>query len=108
MRSLSDLLKLGAVYRQVVETPEAPLSPPSAPPPAPDPAPLPLVPTVARPAFVAPPTGELATFPPPERWDDWVEYESKAWPKKEPRRYMLVPTTCFNCEAGCGLLAYVD
>jgi anaerobic selenocysteine-containing dehydrogenase len=111
MRSLADLLKLGAVYRQVVETPDAPLAPPAVPlkpSPTPREAPLPLVPIAARPQFVAPPTGELATFPPPERWDDWVEYESKAWPKKEPRRYMLVPTTCFNCEAGCGLLAYVD
>ena len=24
------------------------------------------------------------------------------------QRYMLVPTTCFNCESACGLLAYVD
>ena len=24
------------------------------------------------------------------------------------RRYSLVPTTCFNCEAACGLVAYVD
>ncbi|HUJ64760.1 MAG TPA: molybdopterin-dependent oxidoreductase, partial [Acidimicrobiales bacterium] len=24
------------------------------------------------------------------------------------RHYMLVPTTCFNCESACGLLAYVD
>jgi ferredoxin len=24
------------------------------------------------------------------------------------RRYMLVPTICFNCESACGLLAYVD
>ena len=24
------------------------------------------------------------------------------------RRYLLVPTTCFNCESACGLLAYVD
>jgi len=50
----------------------------------------------------------LAAFPPKERWDDWVEIESKSWPKKEERRYMLVPTTCFNCESACGLLAYVD
>ena len=28
--------------------------------------------------------------------------------QKVKRRYRLVPTTCFNCEAGCGLLAYVD
>jgi anaerobic selenocysteine-containing dehydrogenase len=50
----------------------------------------------------------LAAFPPKERWDDWVELESKAWPKKEERHYMLVPTTCFNCESACGLLAYID
>ncbi|MBD0370739.1 MAG: molybdopterin-dependent oxidoreductase [Pyrinomonadaceae bacterium] len=50
----------------------------------------------------------LAMFPPKERWDDWVELESRAWPEREERRYMLVPTTCFNCEAACGLLAYVD
>ncbi len=50
----------------------------------------------------------LAAFPPNERWDDWVELDSKAWPDKVERRYMLVPTTCFNCESACGLLAYVD
>lgn len=50
----------------------------------------------------------LAMFPPRERWDDWVEYDSKSWPKKVEKRYMLVPTSCFNCEAACGLLAYVD
>jgi anaerobic selenocysteine-containing dehydrogenase len=50
----------------------------------------------------------LAAFPPKERWDDWVELESRAWPRREERRYTLVPTTCFNCESACGLLAYVD
>ncbi len=50
----------------------------------------------------------LAAFPPKERWDNWVELESKAWPERVERRYMLVPTTCFNCESACGLLAYVD
>ena len=50
----------------------------------------------------------LAAFPPKERWDDWVELDSKAWPERKQRRYMLVPTTCFNCESACGLLAYVD
>jgi anaerobic selenocysteine-containing dehydrogenase len=50
----------------------------------------------------------LAAFPPKERWDDWVELESRAWPERRERRYMLVPTTCFNCESACGLLAYVD
>ena len=55
-----------------------------------------------------PPTAGLAHFPPTERWDDWVEYDSTQWPKKVERRYSLIPTICFNCEAGCGLLAYVD
>ena len=50
----------------------------------------------------------LAAFPPKERWDDWVELDSKAWPERVERRFMLVPTTCFNCESACGLLAYVD
>jgi len=50
----------------------------------------------------------LAAFPPKERWDDWVELDSRAWPRREERRYMLVPTTCFNCESACGLLAYID
>lgn len=50
----------------------------------------------------------LAAFPPKERWDDWVELDSAAWPRRQERRFMLVPTTCFNCESACGLLAYVD
>jgi anaerobic selenocysteine-containing dehydrogenase len=50
----------------------------------------------------------LASFPPKERWDDWVELESRDWPRRTERHYMLVPTTCFNCESACGLLAYVD
>ncbi|HEV2912051.1 MAG TPA: molybdopterin-dependent oxidoreductase [Pyrinomonadaceae bacterium] len=50
----------------------------------------------------------LAAFPPKERWDDWVELDSRSWPRRTERRYMLVPTTCFNCESACGLLAYVD
>ncbi len=50
----------------------------------------------------------LAAFPPKERWDNWVEFDSRAWPDRVERRSMLVPTTCFNCESACGLLAYVD
>ena len=50
----------------------------------------------------------LAAFPPKERWDDWVELSSRAWPARDEHHYMLVPTTCFNCESACGLLAYVD
>ncbi|MGI9017349.1 MAG: molybdopterin-dependent oxidoreductase [Euzebya sp.] len=50
----------------------------------------------------------LAAFPPKERWDDWVELDSRAWPRRVEKRSMLIPTTCFNCESACGLLAYVD
>ncbi|HET8798505.1 MAG TPA: molybdopterin-dependent oxidoreductase [Thermoanaerobaculia bacterium] len=50
----------------------------------------------------------LTSFPPRERWDDWTELESTAWPRRVEKHYMLVPTTCFNCESACGLLAYVD
>jgi anaerobic selenocysteine-containing dehydrogenase len=37
-----------------------------------------------------------------------VELDSRAWPKRVERRYRCIPTLCFNCESGCGLLAYVD
>ncbi len=52
--------------------------------------------------------GQLTNFPPVERWEDWTEYDPAAWPKKVEKHYSLIPTICFNCEAGCGLLAYVD
>ena len=55
-----------------------------------------------------PPEGGLASYPPVERWGDWEEYDPIAWPQKVKRRYELIPTICFNCEAACGLLAYVD
>ena len=59
--------------------------------------------------FYQGPSGiDLAAFPPKERWDDWVELDPKAWPERVERRSMLIPTTCFNCESACGLLAYVD
>jgi anaerobic selenocysteine-containing dehydrogenase len=51
---------------------------------------------------------DLASCPPPERWKDWMEYDAKAWPRKVERHYEIIPTICFNCEAACGLLAYVD
>ncbi len=50
----------------------------------------------------------LAAFPPRERWDHWVELDSRSWPRRVEHHSMLVPTTCFNCESACGLLAYVD
>jgi len=54
------------------------------------------------------PDGRMSQYPPVEKWDDWVEYDGSQWPQKVARRYMLVPTVCFNCESACGLLAYVD
>ncbi|MDX1522108.1 MAG: molybdopterin-dependent oxidoreductase, partial [Anaerolineae bacterium] len=54
------------------------------------------------------PNGGLTNYPPIEKWDHWVEYDPKAWPKKVERHYSLIPTICFNCESACGLLAYVD
>jgi anaerobic selenocysteine-containing dehydrogenase len=50
----------------------------------------------------------LNGHPPADQWDAWTEYDPAEWPRKVPREYMLVPTVCFNCEAACGLLAYVD
>jgi anaerobic selenocysteine-containing dehydrogenase len=54
------------------------------------------------------PDGRMSSYPPPQLWDDWVEWDARAWPERVARRYSLVPTICFNCEAACGLLAYVD
>ncbi|MDE0214753.1 MAG: formate dehydrogenase, partial [Deltaproteobacteria bacterium] len=67
--------------------------------------PQPLSPDAAN---LEPPQGGLRNFPPRERWLDWTEYDAAAWPRRVERRYDLVPTICFNCEAACGLLAYVD
>ncbi|HEY6072312.1 MAG TPA: molybdopterin-dependent oxidoreductase, partial [Anaerolineales bacterium] len=54
------------------------------------------------------PDGRISQYPPPELWDDWVEWDGKEWPRRVARHYTLVPTVCFNCESACGLLAYVD
>ncbi|MEE8467089.1 MAG: molybdopterin-dependent oxidoreductase, partial [Planctomycetota bacterium] len=51
---------------------------------------------------------ELSVGPPPEQWDDWVELDPAAWPRKVERHYRCIPTICFNCESACGLLAFVD
>ncbi|BDG61474.1 molybdopterin-dependent oxidoreductase [Caldinitratiruptor microaerophilus] len=52
--------------------------------------------------------GSLETHPAPEKWERWRELDARAWPRRVEREYTLVPTVCFNCEAACGLLAYVD
>jgi anaerobic selenocysteine-containing dehydrogenase len=50
----------------------------------------------------------LSNHPPHDRWHDWTELDAKAWPERVERNYAVVPTTCFNCEAACGLTAFVD
>ncbi len=51
---------------------------------------------------------ELNKYPPFEKWHDWTELDAKSWPTKVEKNYAIVPTTCFNCEAACGLVAYFD
>ena len=51
---------------------------------------------------------ELRSFPGYEEWENHKELDANEWPKRVERSYSLVPTTCFNCESACGLLAYVD
>ena len=51
---------------------------------------------------------ELYKYPDPSEWDDFIELDALAWPEKKERHYSIVPTTCFNCESACGLLAYID
>lgn len=50
----------------------------------------------------------LRSYPPVAKWDDWVEYDTAVWPKKVEKHHWLIPTICFNCEAACGLLGYVE
>ena len=33
--------------------------------------------------------GQLTKFPPPEKWDDWVEYEATSWPRIKKKHYTL-------------------
>lgn len=104
-KNFKDFLKQGRAFlalNSTVEAPPTPVTRPQiAPAVAPDERPLQQPPTRM-------PNGELAHYPPSDQWDDFLEYDAKLWPKKVPRRYMLVPTTCFNCESACGLLAYID
>ncbi len=59
---------------------------------------------IERPAAPA----DLSRFPPPDQWDHWTEYDPATWPDRQQKEYMIVPTTCFNCESACGLLGYID
>jgi anaerobic selenocysteine-containing dehydrogenase len=54
------------------------------------------------------PSDKLKLFPDPSEWDDFVELDAESWPERKEQHYSIVPTTCFNCESACGLLAYID
>jgi len=51
---------------------------------------------------------EFRSHPPVSDWDNYVDFESTSWPKKDRRNYWIIPSICFNCESACGILAYVD
>ena len=66
----------------------------------------------------------LSFYPPLEEWDSFTELDGNDWKRGGVGRrgvqsesnpdgikateYMLVPTACSNCEAQCGLTAWVD
>ncbi|MBD3792873.1 MAG: molybdopterin-dependent oxidoreductase [Campylobacterales bacterium] len=66
----------------------------------------------------------LLFYPPHEEWDSFTELDGNDWKRggigrrgvqgaENPHgikstEYMLVPTACNNCEASCGLTAWVD
>ena len=56
----------------------------------------------------AAPDGALRAYPDPATWADVTVPDARAWPNRAERHFTLVPTTCFNCEANCGLVAWID
>lgn len=59
--------------------------------------------------------GDFAMYPPPEKWGSWRELSGDDWKRGGIGRadikvhdHLLVPTICNNCEAVCGLTAWVD
>ena len=66
----------------------------------------------------------LSFYPPLKEWDNFAELDGTDWKrggierhgvksKENPdgiqvNNFMLVPTVCSNCEAGCGLTAWVN
>ncbi|HHH50964.1 MAG TPA: twin-arginine translocation pathway signal protein [Campylobacterales bacterium] len=66
----------------------------------------------------------LSFYPPLEEWNSFTELDGQDWKRGGVSRngiaseenpdgikvvdYMLVPTACSNCEASCGLTAWVD
>ncbi len=59
--------------------------------------------------------GNFERYPPFEKWGGWRELDGDDWKKGGVARHdvkvhehLLVPTVCNNCEAVCGLTAWVD
>ncbi len=52
--------------------------------------------------------GGLASYPPPNAGTTGPNTIRRNGRARLSKHYRLIPTICFNCEAGCGLLAYVD
>jgi anaerobic selenocysteine-containing dehydrogenase len=59
--------------------------------------------------------GDFAMYPPAEKWGSWRELSGDDWKRGGTGRadvkvhdHILVPTICNNCEAVCGLTAWVD
>jgi anaerobic selenocysteine-containing dehydrogenase len=63
----------------------------------------------------------LDFYPPLEKWDNFHELDGDDWKRGGTGRhpvgskngikshnYMIIPTACSNCEASCGLTAWVD
>ncbi|MGB9766792.1 MAG: molybdopterin-dependent oxidoreductase, partial [Sulfurihydrogenibium sp.] len=58
----------------------------------------------------------LDYYPPFEKWNDWKEPAGDYWKLHGGANrdgvklvnYMIVPTVCNNCEAACGLTAWID
>ncbi len=67
-----------------------------------------MLPKLAQAPFASSSPNNLQEHPPPEQWDSWGEWDANAWPQRVKRHYSIVPTTCFNCESACGMLAYID
>ena len=51
---------------------------------------------------------EFRSHPDPSSGTTTSTSSRTSWPKKERRRYWIIPSICFNCESACGILAYVD
>ena len=67
-----------------------------------------IIPKISEREWASGADGPLRKYPEPSEWHNHTELDANAWPKRVERNYSLIPTTCFNCESACGLLAYVD